>query len=70
MMFDFICMGLLELQGTQSKQEIQNENSGPQCDSKLGYSAYEAETLPIAQRDLISIIGYNMCAFYLYHVLN
>ena len=35
-MVDFICMSLLELQGTQSKQEIQNEKFLPTVRFKPG----------------------------------
>ena len=56
-MVDFICIGLLELQGTSRQQELQNENSCPQRDSNPVPYAYEADMLSIEPRDLISTIG-------------
>ena len=59
-MVEFICMGLLEMQGTQlqSKRKIQNENILPIMGFEPGISRfYEADSLLIAPRDRISTIG-------------
>ena len=51
-MLDFICEGLLEMWGTKVERELHNDKF-LQLESVL--SAYEANTLIIALRDLISI---------------
>ena len=60
-MVDCICMCLLELQGTQSKNYnlFENETFLPTMgfDLLVVPSAYEADTLTIAPRDLVSTIG-------------
>ena len=57
-MVDFICSGLLELQGKQIKREIQNKKkSCPQWDSNPVPYAYEADALRNVPRDLVSTIG-------------
>ena len=53
---DIICMGLLKLQGTQSKN-FKVKTSCPQWDLKPVPCAYEADTLSIVRWDLISTIG-------------
>ena len=70
---NFICMGLLELQGTQSKN-YEIKSSCPHWDSNPVYSPYEADALPIAPRDLIPTFGlkikFIIRAFYLYLALD
>ena len=65
-MVDFICMGLLELQETQSKRETQYKFFCPQWVSNPVPSVYEADALPIAPRDPISTLGLNLPAFYVF----
>ena len=40
-MIDFICIGLVELQGTESKRELQNEKFLPRKDQSQKPSAYQ-----------------------------
>ena len=53
---DFICMDLIELQGTQSKPNVQNDKSCPQWDSNPLSSAYKANALSITPQQLISTV--------------
>ena len=46
-MIYFICMTLVELQGTQSKRELQNEKFLPTLDSNPQPSTYKAEAIII-----------------------
>ena len=54
-MVDFICMGLLELQGMRRKN-YKLKNSCAQWDSSSAPSAYEADALPIAPQNIFFFI--------------
>ena len=56
-MINFICMGLLELQGTGGKN-YKMKKSCPKWESNPVPSTYETYALPIDPRDPISTIGY------------
>ena len=62
-MVDFICMGLLDVLGTQTEYYKMN-NSCPQRDSIPGLSAYEANALSVELSDLIDIDHQTATAFY------
>ena len=51
-----ICMGLIELQRTQSKPNVQNDKSCQQWDSNPLSSAYKAIALSITPQQLICTV--------------
>ena len=53
---------MLELQGTQSKREIQDEKFLPTVGFEPGTFVYEADSQPIAPRDLRITLGWNLAA--------
>ena len=73
-MVDFICMGLLDLFGTQT-ENFKMKNSCQQRDSNPGPSAYKANALSVELLELINTDHLKVSAFnlashitYLYHV--
>ena len=53
-MVDFICIVLVERHETQSKRELQNENSFPHLDSNLQPLVYLSDTIYFLIHDKIS----------------
>ena len=63
-MVDFICIGFLDMRGAQT-ENYKMKNSCPQCNSNLGPSAYEANTLSVELLELINIDHLKVTPFYL-----
>ena len=63
-MVDFICMGLLDLLGTQT-ENYKMKLPCPQWDSDPGPSAYKANALSVALLELITLDHVKVVALYL-----